>query len=48
MTIKHPNRANKRICKKGAGCKACKPHKGKYAPHFKNRERALRKEAIDP
>jgi hypothetical protein len=34
------NRANKRKCKKGCGCKMCKPHKGKYAHQFKNKDRS--------
>ena len=31
------NRANKRKHKKGCGCKLCKPHKGKWAPMFKEK-----------
>jgi len=34
------NRANKRKCKKGCGCKMCKPHKGKWAPFFKAKDKA--------
>jgi hypothetical protein len=32
------NRANKRKCKSGCGCKMCKPHKGKWAPAFKRKD----------
>lgn len=32
------NRANKRACKKGCGCKMCKPHKGMWAPKFKSKD----------
>ena len=38
------NRPNKRKDKKGGGCKMCKPHKGKWAPFFKPKEKALREE----
>jgi len=34
------NRANKRKCKKGCGCKMCKPHKGQWAPFFKAKDKA--------
>ena len=34
------NRANKRKCKGGCGCKMCKPHKGKWAPFFKSKDKA--------
>lgn len=34
MRIKKHNRAHKRFCKQGCGCKMCKPHKGKYALKF--------------
>ena len=43
MKINKPNRANKRKFKKGSGCKMCKPHKGKWAPFFKNKEQQERK-----
>jgi hypothetical protein len=33
------NRANKRKCKKGCGCKLCKPYKGKYAHQFNKKDR---------
>ena len=35
------NRVNKRKHKKGAGCKLCKPHKGKYAPFMKEKYRNI-------
>ena len=38
MRIRHPNRPHKRKLKKGRGCKMCKPHKGKWAPRFKDKE----------
>lgn len=38
-----PNRANKRKLKNGSGCKMCKPHKGKWEPFFKNKERQERR-----
>jgi hypothetical protein len=34
------NRANKRKCKGGCGCKLCKPHKGKWAPFFKTKDKS--------
>ena len=34
------NRANKRKHKGGCGCKMCKPHKGKWAPFFKNKDKS--------
>lgn len=40
--IEKPNRAHKRKLKKGSGCKMCKPHKGKWAPFFTDKEMALR------
>uniref|UniRef100_A0A6M3IR21 Uncharacterized protein n=1 Tax=viral metagenome TaxID=1070528 RepID=A0A6M3IR21_9ZZZZ len=36
------NRAHRRKFKKGSGCKMCKPHKGKWAPFFKPREKSQR------
>ena len=35
------NRANKRKCKSGCGCKLCKPHKGKWSPQFKTKDREI-------
>lgn len=43
MKINHPNRPNARKLKKGSGCKMCKPHKGKWEPQFKIKERQKRK-----
>ena len=34
------NRANKRKHKGGCGCKMCKPHKGKWAPFFKDKDKS--------
>ena len=36
--IAHPNRPNA-TKKQGGGCKMCKPHKGKWAHKFKDKER---------
>ena len=45
--VSHPNRANKRKLKKGSGCKYCKPHKGKYAPFFKDKDKQKMKECLE-
>ena len=47
VRISHPNRANKRKLKKGSGCKSCKPHKGRWAPFFKDKIRAILKRGIE-
>ena len=46
MQIAKPNRAHKRKFKKGSGCKMCKPHKGKWAPFFTDKEMALRADSF--
>ena len=47
MKIKNPNRINKRKCKRGCGCKLCKPHKGGHTPRFKKKDRALMEDAVE-
>ena len=42
--FRNPNRANKRKQKKGAGCKMCKPWKGKWEAFFKLKEKFMRKD----
>lgn len=40
VTVMGVNRANKRKHKGGCGCKMCKPHKGKWAPFFKSKDKS--------
>ena len=44
--MRHPNRLNAHKKKQGCGCKMCKPHKGKWAPRFKEKYRNELKEAV--
>jgi len=41
------NRANKRKHKGGCGCKMCKPHKGKWAPFFKTKDKSTMSDMDD-
>ena len=41
------NRANKRKHKGGCGCKMCKPHKGKWAPFFKGKDKSTMNDMDD-
>lgn len=41
------NRANKRKHKGGCGCKLCKPHKGKWAPFFKDKDKGTMNDMDD-
>lgn len=44
MGMTHPNRSNAKKKKQGCGCKLCKPHKGKWQPRFKDKDRLKMRE----